>query len=136
MIFFLDLLVLLILGVTFMWQFPQNLLALLLLALSRKKKYHSYYGFDVWQCSIIPIGSAISLGNFILLPEAGIDIDVIKHEYGHQIQSLYLGPLYLLVVGVPSILRAAYKIFTHKDNAWYYSGYPEKWADRLGGVTR
>lgn len=26
----------------------------------------------------------------------------IKHEYGHQLQSYILGPLYLLIIGLPS----------------------------------
>ena len=57
---------------------------------------------------------------------------VLKHEHGHQIQSLYFGPLYLIFVGIPSILRVVYKNVFKKSYEWYHSGYPEKWADELG----
>lgn len=58
-----------------------------------------------------------------------------KHEYGHSKQSLYLGPLYLIVVGLPSITWAElYKNF--KREISYYDVYPENWADKLGEVNR
>ena len=51
-----------------------------------------------------------------------------------------LGPLYLPVVGLPSISRAAYALVyrevTGRQWTRYYDGFPEDWADRLGGVQR
>ncbi len=56
------------------------------------------------------------------------------HEYGHTVQSLILGPLYLFVIGIPSFLwalppatrwRARHKIP-------YSALYTERWADRNG----
>lgn len=38
--------------------------------------------------------------------------NLFVHEYGHYIQSQYLGPTYLSIVGVPSLLSAA-KLTTH-----------------------
>ena len=87
--------------------------------------------YNILHKSILPRYTAISLGNYILARD-DMDISVRLHEKGHQIQSLYLGPLYLIVIGIPSILRMLIKIIFHKDNAWYYSGYPENWADNLG----
>ena len=62
------------------------------------------------------------------------------HEYGHSIQSRTFGPLYLLLVGVPSVTRVAYAIAHRKitGRRWggYYDGWPEKQADALGGVDR
>ena len=119
----------------FIWQLPQNILALILIISSEKRIKTYNYNLDIWywQCSIITKNSAISLGDFILshsvLPE-----EVLKHENGHQYQSLYLGPLYLIFVGIPSILRAIYCNIFHKSYEWYHSGYPENWADKLGGV--
>ena len=61
----------------------------------------------------------------------------ILHTEGHRKQSRILGPLYLLVIGVPSliwgVLRTCFKYFRKKD---YYSFYTEKWADKLAGVER
>lgn len=76
---------------------------------------------------------AISLGWYILYMGT-ITLDGIKHEQGHQKQSLYFGPLYLIFVGIPSIfLYIWYKLF-NKSDEWYHSHYPENWADKLGGL--
>ena len=72
-------------------------------------------------------GFGVSLGSYLFC--GGVSL---AHEYGHHIQSLYLGWLYLPLVGLPSIIRSIYCILKHKDYVWYHSGYPEDWADRLG----
>jgi hypothetical protein len=63
-----------------------------------------------------------------------------EHEYGHTFQSRWLGPLYLLVVGAPSVARGIYAIVYREltGRRWrgYFDGWPEKQADRLGGVDR
>lgn len=59
-----------------------------------------------------------------------------KHEYGHSRQSLYLGPLYLIVVGLPSIIWAGFVYNLVRKEISYYDVYPENWADKLGGVNR
>ena len=78
----------------------------------------------------------ISLGNVVILNTHYFndgDEKTEDHEYGHARQSLYLGPLYLLVIGIPSILWAAF----YNGTAYgYYQFYTEKWADRLGNVIR
>lgn len=58
------------------------------------------------------------------------------HEYGHCIQSLYLGWLYLLVIGIPSFLWANVFYPPVHRRCSYYSFYTERWADKLGGVVR
>jgi hypothetical protein len=62
------------------------------------------------------------------------------HEYGHALQSRRYGPLYLALVGVPSVLRAAYAVAhrarTGRRWASYYDAWPEAQADALGGVDR
>lgn len=76
----------------------------------------------------------ISLGQYVIVNKYFLDNpNMWLHEYGHCRQSLYLGPLYLLVIGLPSLIWAAlYK----PGKGSYYDFYTEKWADRLGGVTR
>lgn len=82
----------------------------------------------------------VSLGLFIFTDEN--NRQNVQHEYGHFKQSLMLGPLYLLIVGLPSFIRASVWYLYKKDIAeWYYKksyycGYPERWADKLGGVKR
>ena len=69
---------------------------------------------------------------------ASLDALLIRHEYGHTIQSLILGPLYLPIVGIPSLIWSVY--YRRKCRRFpalqYYSFYTERWADRLGHIDR
>lgn len=87
--------------------------------------------------------SGVSLGNYIIFSvDAFADETSLRHEHGHQIQSLYFGPLYLLIVGLPSFVRNIYDRFTHygwtylQRVYWYYNAWPENQADRFGNVHR
>lgn len=48
----------------------------------------------------------MSLGLFIFMFGGRYigDEETLKHEYGHSIQSKILGPLYLIVIGLPSLM--------------------------------
>lgn len=62
-----------------------------------------------------------------------------RHEYGHTLQSLLLGPLYLLVIGLPSFLWCQLPFFQERRkrrHISYYSFFPERWADALGKADR
>jgi hypothetical protein len=50
---------------------------------------------------------------------------VIPHEYGHSIQSVYLGWLYLIIIGLPSLL------FSNIGGSAYRNFYTELWAEKL-----
>jgi len=74
--------------------------------------------------------SSVSLGAFLFVSDN--DDILIAHEYGHCIQSLILGPFYLLTVGLPSVIWAgAFKKLRRDRNISYYIFYTEKWADLL-----
>ena len=68
-----------------------------------------------------------------------LNLEVTKHEaIGHGTQSRWLGPLYLIVIGLPSIIWAALygtKMFPYTKNG-YYKFYTERWADKLGNIER
>ena len=113
----------------YVWQLPQNLVGLLLRAIY--KGNDNPYKTAIIRRSITMRGG-ISLGKYIIVSQWASE-NTTKHEYGHCIQSKYLGWLYLPVVGLPSILHATFcKCRKHS----YYDVYPEKWADKLGGVNR
>lgn len=117
------------------WCLPQNLLGLFvfLITKSRGAKNEKYKDAFVthWKHS-----SGLSLGQFIFVPET-ISHKTIQHEYGHTIQSNFLGPLFLIVIGLPSIIWAGcFDRYRRKHNISYYQFYTEKWADALGGVKR
>lgn len=121
--------------ILYLWQLPQNIVALFILLFARLK-IHKKEGY--WISSNMPgygseyLYSAISLGNYIIA-SGELSSSAFKHEHGHQIQSMYLGPLYLIIVGIPGLIRSIYKTVAKKDLAWYDSGYPENWANKLGG---
>jgi len=78
--------------------------------------------------------SGLSLGLFIFMPEDKRE-RLLPHEYGHTVQSLLLGPLYLLVIALPSVVWARSKYFQRKrreKNTSYYAFYTERWADAWG----
>ena len=90
--------------------------------------------------------AGMSLGLFLFLPEAeraGVEAGTItfllKHEYGHAVQSALLGPLYLPVVGLPSLAWSNVPALRRwrGETGFDYYGFPiERAASFLGGVRR
>ena len=80
--------------------------------------------------------SGFSTGRYIFLHYPNCDEKTIRHECGHSSQSRRLGWLYLLVVGIPSVINNLRSRFDEHVWKTYYERYPENWADRLGGVKR
>lgn len=120
--------------ILYIWQIPQNLIGLFVWILCSGSIPMVIENIKVRYLNRFPGG--ISLGSIIMLGR--LDIDSVKHEHGHQIQSMILGPLYLFVIGIPSIIWAGIygtKLCPRTYNG-YYRFYTEKWADKLGGVIR
>lgn len=134
------------------WELPQTLLGLCLLPFYKRTllKTITYRDQKVYIYDKFPGG--ISLGYYILvdfnreypnyneITQERLRMSLqrsIKHESGHGVQSRYLGPFYLLTVGLVSagwnILRSMSKKYKKMN---YYSIWPECAADRLGGVER
>ena len=129
---------------TEIWQFPQHIIAYVIILINCKsiKLMVSKDGISHYLVDRL-FDSAISLGNYIFLDSDGnFSYKTIKHEFGHQKQSLMLGPLYLIIIGLPSIIgniidRIKHKYFRrHYDPDFYYKQPWEAWADKLGGVVR
>lgn len=105
----------------------QNLLGLIVFLLFVLKKHHIY------RCSVITVWNfknSLSLGMFIFSNDIN-NLYIIKHEYGHSIQSLILGPFWLLIIGIPSILWCTLFSLKIIKNIDYYSFYSERWANKL-----
>lgn len=83
----------------FVWGLPQTLLGFVLYLCWYQAPHSRYHGAIVteWKKQ-----TGLSLGLFLFVPEGEIGKDFLVHEYGHTIQSLVLGPLYLPVIGLPS----------------------------------
>ena len=125
--------------VLFLWQLPQNILGILVILFTGAGKWNAFY----WRSGRGRFG--VSLGSFIIFgapSDKYIKWQSVKHEMGHQKQSQYLGPLYLLIIGLPSLTFNIWDRVMHrkwglcKRDYWYYSLPWEAWADKLGDVKR
>ena len=119
-----------------LWQFPQNMLALciegvLCQAAHREGKAD---GNIIIMNTVLP--SAMSLGDYLFVSPMSLQKS-IQHECGHSKQSDILGPLYLIVIGIPSLLHNIVHYLCSKIGIkWnYYSFYTESWANKLVGIT-
>ena len=95
---------------TFTWGLPFTVLGLIAAFALRirgyKPKKHGYcYYFEVgkgW--------GGINLGLFFIVNE-GSTAAIRSHEHGHAVQSCYLGPLMLIIVALPSLIRSRYRVY-------------------------
>jgi hypothetical protein len=71
------------------------------------------------------------LGKYIFINPKTDENIILRHEYGHRVQSIILGPFYLFLIFIPSFLH--YLIFEKSGKDWseYYKFYTENWADNL-----
>ena len=113
-------------------------------AIHFKSRHYAYHGAIITEWSM---KSSMSLGLFVFVTsepyfapkyEGQISVDelserLLVHEYGHTIQSLILGPLYLIVIGIPSALWGFAGAKKRKDEQIPYGAFfTERWANRLG----
>lgn len=121
------------------WGILQNVLGGLLflyLLIKDPKAEHGYYHGAVvtpWKEG----KGSMGLGMFIFFghkssPEAE---EVMVHEWGHTVQSVILGPLFVFVIGLPSLIWAYTPCFVklrEKKGIEYTDLYCEKWASGMG----
>lgn len=125
------------------WGIVQNIAGLALdIALGRGRRSR-FYGARVIEYPrdtfLGPSTGCFTLGRFVFMNEglSGEERErLLVHEYGHTVQSILYGPLYLAVVGIPSVLRFR-RFYTKKGRkeskgTLYSSGFPENQANRLG----
>lgn len=128
------------------WGFLQSALGLLNLLLHIRDRHYLYHGAVVTEWND---RSSVSLGMFVFVTKEPYFHDKLKneytmeelscrllvHEYGHTIQSILLGPLYLLIIGIPSTLWGflpSCNRMRREKRVSYFSFFTEKWANRLG----
>ena len=120
--------------ILFIWQLPQHIVAII------------YFGYLVMMCKDLGVDSrykqatvipcimrgAVTLGNYVFVGLNSEYRKTVKHELGHTIQSKILGPLYLIVIGIPSITYCGLRrIFPSLRKKNYYNFYTEKSANYL-----
>ena len=131
------------------WGFLQSLLGFVVFLLNIGEKHFLFHGALVTQWKA---KSSVSLGMFVFITQDPYFYDKLKenyakadladrllvHEYGHTIQSLILGPLYLIAMGIPSTLWGFLPALNEKrklEGISYFSFFTEKWANTLGEKT-
>ena len=121
------------------WGFPQTLVGLAVLLAHPGRPHFRYHGAIVttWESH-----KALSSGPFVFMNGSGdariaehsVDETLLAHEYGHTIQSLVLGPLYLPIIGLPSVVwlnSPAFKRWRKRTGTSYYSFFTERSANLL-----
>ena len=126
------------------WGILQTMLGFVVFLMHYKNKHFCYHGaiITVWEPK-----TSVSLGLFVFVTsepyfakkyEGEISAEelskrLLVHEYGHTIQSLILGPLYLIVIGIPSTLWGFLGGKKRRDEQVPYGAFfTEKWANQLG----
>ena len=121
------------------WGLPQTVAGALLYLRHRGDEHFDYRGAraTVWDGD-----AGVSLGKFIFVPRNSKTGEVseflLGHEFGHTIQSLILGPFYLPLVGLPSMLWNRLPYFDRKRKKHgrsYYSAVFERTANQLNEKT-
>ncbi len=127
----------------YIWQFTfalvQNIIGLIMLAVYKSKgaKSEWYHNALITYIDTKNFGG-VSLGMFIFINakrEGDHLHDTKIHEYGHTVQSLLLGPVWLFVIAIPSMIwcNTPYFVKMRKlDNVSYYKAYCEGWANTCG----
>lgn len=132
--------------IQFTWGILQSAAGFVVFIRNVRSKHFIYHGSIVteWKNS-----TSVSLGIFIFttsspyfadkikdeFPQDEIYNRIITHEYGHTIQSVMLGPLYLFVIGIPSTVWAFIPVLVKKrreNKISYFAFFTEKWANYLG----
>lgn len=120
------------------WGFPQSLLGLIFLLKYKDRPRTEYRGTIVTHW---PKPSSMGVGMYLFLGTGGDEArkkQVLVHEFGHSVQSLILGPLFLPIMGIPSFLWANLKPcrkLRAEKKVSYYAFYPESNANLLGRLA-
>lgn len=119
----------------FILEFPQNLIGYVFFKIYTTMYKRPYYLYrDAYIVHVKGSWGAISLSRYIFADDNYYQSKMIRHEYGHTIQSKVLMPLYVPIIGLPSLIwNRFFKRYRKKRKKSYYSFYTESWANRLGG---
>ena len=123
----------LVFALLFVWQLPQNIVAMIVMLFSKTEGVIAYRHYCFALKTKMPKqASGVSLGSFALIsPSCANEEETVRHELdGHTVDSKIFGPLYLLVIGLPSVLH----LWCYDGRKKYGDFYTERWANRHAGL--
>ena len=120
------------------WCLPVNIVGLIAYLICTKIKGYKSQKFGYANIVYLPWNQGgLSMGLFIFMKEGHADkkwtYNTRIHEYGHTWQCLLLGPLYYIIVAIPSAIWCnLFANYRKKNNVSYYKLYCESWANSWG----
>ena len=120
------------------WGLTVNLAGGIAFLICTKIKGYRYQRFGYAYIVYVPWkGGGLSLGLFIFMKDQHSNkkwtYNTRIHEYGHTWQCLLLGPLYWIVIAIPSFIWCnCFAKYREKNNVSYYKLYCESWANSWG----
>ena len=125
--------------INYIWQFIQNTLGIIYKGYLKDNIITRIdYSATDYECYLTRNGGGVTLGRYIFVNQNYKDLtNVILHERGHVKQSRILGPLYLIIIGIPSISWACLRrLIPALKKINYYWFYTENWANKLMGLNK
>lgn len=125
------------------WGLPQNIIGFFLMLFVKGKNvpllFNRAFIITISEKCRHVISGNLSLGMFIFMnvePDPQKHTAIAVHEFGHTVQSLIAGPLYLFIIGIPSFIWCKrynkQKAYYNSHGVKYASRFPESSANRLG----
>ena len=120
------------------WGLPVNIVGGIAFLICTKIKKHRYQRFGYSYIVYLPWKSGgLSLGLFIFMKDQHKSkkwtYNTRIHEYGHTWQCLLLGPLYYIIIAIPSAVWCnCFAGYRKNKNVSYYKLYCESWANAWG----
>lgn len=120
------------------WGLPVNIVGGIAYLICTKILKHPHSKFGYANIVYLPWNAGgLSMGLFIFVRDEKEKeewlYNVRIHEYGHTWQCLLLGPLYYLIVAIPSVIWCnCFAKYREKNNISYYKLYCEAWANVWG----
>ena len=124
------------------WGILQTFVGSIVFLINIRRKHYMFHGAVVTEWNL---RSSLSMGLFLFVSSEPcacghcsreeVSERLVVHEYGHSIQSLILGPMYMFAMAIPSMLWAGLPCFEKlrlKKNIKYHRLYTERWANHLG----
>lgn len=115
--------------IMYIWQLPQHVVALFIMGILFFDLIYTKRVLDKRIVYIRCIWGCFSLGDYLFVHPNSNKGDLI-HLLGHSKQSVRFGWLYMVIVGIPSLLH--YIIWRMLGKRWLYNRfYTERWANSI-----